>query len=98
MSDLQGVCVKEVAAGWNHSLVLTDKAHVYVCGLGQYGQLGLGQTESKTGFTLLDNFGPKNAQRIFAGGSHSWILIDDIIPIVDHYQRPSPLKKKQDGS
>lgn len=32
-----------MALGGHHSLLLTNRGHVYVCGYGSQGQLGLGQ-------------------------------------------------------
>lgn len=51
----------------------------------------MGDKESKTGFTYVQAFGNKNIARIFAGGNHSWIVIDDVIPIRDNHRIPSPL-------
>jgi RCC1-like G exchanging factor-like protein len=45
--------VTQIAAGWNHSLVLTENGDMYACGYGAHGQLGLGEKESKTQFTLV---------------------------------------------
>jgi alpha-tubulin suppressor-like RCC1 family protein len=39
--------VKAIAAGSDHSLVLTEAGEVYACGDNQYGQLGLGDRESR---------------------------------------------------
>jgi hypothetical protein len=35
--------------------------------------------------------GGKNVYRIFAGGNHSWVVIDDVIPVKDNYRPPSPV-------
>jgi len=45
--------VTQIAAGWNHSLILTENGDMYACGYGAHGQLGLGDKESKTQFTLV---------------------------------------------
>ena len=37
---------------------------------------------------IIRNIGAKNAYRIFAGGNHSWVVIDEIIPMKRNY-RPS---------
>jgi alpha-tubulin suppressor-like RCC1 family protein len=39
--------VKAIAAGSDHSLVLTEAGEVYACGDNQYGQLGLGDREGR---------------------------------------------------
>lgn len=48
-----GKRVTLVAAGWNHSLALTERGDLYACGYGLNGQLGLGDKESKTTFTFV---------------------------------------------
>jgi alpha-tubulin suppressor-like RCC1 family protein len=82
-----GKQVSLVAAGWNHSLVLTDRGDLYACGYGLNGQLGLGDKESKTSFTFVQAFSKKNISKIFAGGNHSWIVLDDVMPTRDNYIR-----------
>lgn len=42
VKDLLSKPVVAIAAGWNHSLVLTEVGDLYSCGYGKYGQLGLG--------------------------------------------------------
>ena len=39
----------------------------------------------------MANIGAKNVYRIFAGGNHSWVVIDDIVPIKRKYRPPSPV-------
>ena len=83
--------VKSIAAGWNHSLVLTGKGDVWACGYGFFGQLGLGGDESHTTFTHVSSLGNKNITKIFAGGNHSWAIIDIAQPIREDYEPPSPI-------
>lgn len=83
-----------IEAGWHHSLALTRRGDLYSCGYGESGQLGLGSTESKTQFTLVESIGDKNIDRIFAGGSHSWITLNDIDPVRSNYRFPDPLNDK----
>lgn len=33
--------------------------------------------------------------KIFAGGNHSWVVLDDIIPVREKYRPPSPLPERQ---
>ena len=42
VKDFSGKVITSIAAGWNHSLALTQLGDLYVCGNGVYGQLGLG--------------------------------------------------------
>ena len=84
--------VSVIAAGWNHSLALTEQGDLYAAGYGQYGQLGLGQdTESKSKFQHVVQLGARKIYKIFAGGHHSWVVLDDIIPVREKYRAPSPL-------
>ena len=52
---------------------------------------GLNDKESRTSFNHIGNIGAKNVYRIFAGGNHSWVVIDDIIPVRRKYREPSPV-------
>lgn len=80
-----------IAAGWNHSLVLSERGDLYSSGYGSHGQLGLDACESKVAFTEVSGIGARNVNMIFAGGNHSWITIDQNLPVRDHYRPPSPL-------
>ena len=85
--------VIQIALGWNHSLVLTESQDVYATGYGSSGQLGLGNDESKTEFTWISSLTGKKIKRIFAGGNHSWILLDEKNPIIYNHKPPSPLRE-----
>jgi hypothetical protein len=52
---------------------------------------GLNDKESRTSFTHIAELGPKNIYKIFAGGNHSWVVIDDIMPLRENYRPPSPV-------
>jgi S-formylglutathione hydrolase FrmB len=52
---------------------------------------GLNDRESRTAFQHVANIGAKNVYRIFAGGNHSWVVIDDIVPMKRKYRPPSPV-------
>ena len=91
VSDLRNKPIKMIATGWNHSLVLTYKGDVFVCGYGFFGQLGLGDDESRTKFTHINTLGSKKVERIYSGGNHSWALLDPAEPIRADYEPPSPV-------
>jgi hypothetical protein len=93
--SLTNKTVKKIAAGWSHSLVLTDEGNVYVCGCGKYGELGLKLNDysNRYKFCLVKNLCKMNVVDIFAGGHHSWCLIDNIYPIKNNFEKPLPLKK-----
>lgn len=85
MTDLQEFKITKIAAGWNHSLALTERGGLFATGHGEYGQLGTGDTELTKVFTLVNSIGNKNIELLFAGGNHSWIVLDQ-----DHLIRIQP--------
>eukprot|EP00347_Sterkiella_histriomuscorum_P005662 403355741 len=82
--------VVQCAAGWNHSMILTERGDVFSCGYGGHGQLGHGDKDSRTQFTFVQSLGNKNISKIFAGGSHSWVVLDSVVPTRDKWTAPSP--------
>lgn len=80
-----------MAAGLHHTIVMTQAGDIYVCGSNKDGQLGLGDTDTRTGFTHLQSLSDKNVYRVFAGGNHSWVLLDEIVPMRKNARPPSPL-------
>jgi hypothetical protein len=59
VSDFSETRIIKIAAGWNHSLALTEGHLLYSTGHGEYGQLGLGDVEMKKTFTLVHSIGNK---------------------------------------
>ena len=97
MSLLKKV-INKIAAGWSHTLVLTDEGIVYVTGCGKYGELGLGVNNdennnmNKCVFTLLKSVIKMNVKEIFAGGHHSWCTTDNVEPVKENLEIPEPLE------
>ncbi len=91
VQDFIGKKIKQIAAGQNHSLALSQAGDLFVCGSNTDGQLGLGDTDTRTGFQHLRTLSDKNIYRVFAGGNHSWVLLDEIIPMRNNVRPPSPL-------
>ena len=85
--------VLEIAAGWSHTLVLTDENNVYAAGCGKFGELGLGEDTNRYNYTWLRKLGDMNIKHIFAGGHHSWCIVDDKNPLKDKFVEPEPLEK-----
>ena len=85
--------VIEIGAGWSHSLALTDEGYVYAAGCGKFGELGLGESRNRYNYTWIRRLGNMNVRHIFAGGHHSWCIIDDKIPLRDKFIVPEPLEK-----
>ena len=83
----------EIASGWSHSLVLTDDGYVYSAGCGKFGELGLGENKNRYNYTWVRKLGTMNIKHIFAGGHHSWCIIDDKYPLKEKLIEPEPLEK-----
>lgn len=98
--------IRQVACGWNHTLILVEPNHVYSTGFGKYGQLGLRDFEHRYEFTYVESLRGKNVTEIFAGGCHSWFLLDASRPEVeaiepenlDFSDAPSPEQSFNDGN
>ena len=83
----------EIAAGWSHSLVLTDDGYVYSAGCGKFGELGLGENKNRYNYTWVRKVGTMNVKHIYAGGHHSLCIIDDKFPLKEKFIEPEPLEK-----
>ena len=66
--------VTAIAAGWFHSLALTEAGEVYAWGWNELGQLGLGDTENRLTPTKVPELGRVTA--IAAGGAHCLALTE----------------------
>ena len=83
--------VLRIAAGWSHSMILTDMNNLYLTGCGKYGELGLNSFNNKKFFTHLKQVKHLNIVEIYAGGHHSWIVLDSDYQKKNDYNSPSPL-------
>ena len=63
-----------MSLGGNHSLILTNRGQVYVCGKGAQGQLGLGMTKNKYEPVLVQALLSKTVTMVAAGANHSLCL------------------------
>ena len=63
-----------MALGGKHSLILTNKGHMYVCGYGAQGQLGLGHTKNKYEPVIVQSMITKKVKMVAAGANHSLCL------------------------
>ena len=91
VKDLSSKPIVTVSAGWNHSLALASSGDLYACGYGNHGQLGQGDKEARTGFVHVAALGGKNVWKVFAGGNHSFLVLDEDIPVHKMYRPPSPV-------
>ena len=56
-----------MALGGKHSLILTNKGHMYACGFGSQGQLGLGTTDNKYTPCIVQSMLGKKVIMVAAG-------------------------------
>lgn len=68
---------KAVAAGIDHSLILTSDDKVYAVGSNKYGNLGLGHTYSSDSFLLVHGLLSGLKFKQIAAGRHSAALTED---------------------
>jgi len=81
-----------VAAGANHSLCLTDESDIYSCGYNAKGQLGTGDERSFTNWIHVSALQGRRTNKIYAGGDHSWAVLDEYEPFIKDYQPPEPIR------
>lgn len=80
IESLVGLKVKEICAGYHHSMALTSKSGLYCWGSGWSGQLGTGNTKDLNTPTFVDTFQFNTKCKIVkiaAGYHHSLALTDD---------------------
>lgn len=75
-------------------MVLTSNSDIFACGLNQLGQLGTGDEEIQKIFVRVSSLESKRINSIFAGGSHSWALVDYLQPRIEDYSPPSPVNEE----
>jgi hypothetical protein len=69
-----------VAAGSNHSLAVTTNGDVFACGNNQQGQIGLQGLEFSLYFSKVTSCESANVEKVFAGGDHSFLVLDGQFP------------------
>ncbi len=101
---MYGHHIVQVDAGRNHSIILDNKSDVYACGSGIDGQIGLPDQDTlRTTFSMVLSLMSVNVAQVFAGGLHSFVVLDDIIPKKDDFSnfkrgenQDSPLNSGRD--
>ncbi len=71
--------VQQVISGGTSSFFLSQDGQVFACGRNDWGQLGLGDTESRSVPTLIqpDHFGRQALKQVISGGTSSFFLSQD---------------------
>ncbi|KAJ3590152.1 hypothetical protein NHX12_008106 [Muraenolepis orangiensis] len=77
--SLMGIPATLVAAGGNHTLILTLSGLVYCCGANKAGQLGLNRVDEKGRFNLIavQSLRPLEVSAVTCGAEHSVVLTKD---------------------
>ncbi len=68
-----------VAAGRDHSLAVAVNGDVYAAGSNTHGQLGLAGFETCDMFSKVHSCENVKVAEVFAGGNHSFILLNDYL-------------------
>ena len=70
--------VRQVAAGFNHTGIVTEAGDLLMCGYGDYGQLGLGDEEDRTTPTLVARavFDGEAVLMVACGGKHTVVATE----------------------
>ena len=77
---------------------MADPSNVYSTGCGIYGQLGHGNNKNISKFTFITRLKDKFVEKIFAGGHHSWFLLDYDDPLKSTEEIPSSLEGQTEVS
>ena len=69
--------IKQIACGNDHSMLLLGDGSLWSCGYNGDGQLGLGDTTTRTTFTQVTTNINNDVKEVVCGGSHTFILKND---------------------
>ena len=74
----EGVVIKHVVSGKNHTMIIAEDGTVFACGWNAFGQLGLGDKTNRNTFTAVPALPDgKVAKQVNAGNCHTTILTKD---------------------
>ncbi len=79
-THLAGRSITQIAAGWEHNLLLADDGTVFSFGANIYGKTGLGTTDGNTPVAtpiVTTNLAGKTITQIAAANQHNLLLADD---------------------
>ncbi|XP_049741700.1 E3 ISG15--protein ligase HERC5 [Elephas maximus indicus] len=77
VAHLSGVPLAQISAGEAHSMALSMSGNVYSWGKNDFGQLGLGHTDSKDSPSLIEELDNQDVEFLTCGGSHTALLTKD---------------------
>ena len=76
VKSLEKKYIFTMCCGWTHTIVVVEPNAVYVCGSNKKGEAGVIGKRKYRSFTLVKELNRKNIQKVFAGGHHSFFLLD----------------------
>ncbi|CAK9870549.1 unnamed protein product [Sphagnum jensenii] len=75
VKSLQGIKISSAAAGWNHTAFVTESGGLYTCGDGTFGQLGLGDTQTRFLPCLVEHLTSLFVTMVACGMRHTLALV-----------------------
>ncbi|CAK9214357.1 unnamed protein product [Sphagnum troendelagicum] len=75
VKSLQGIKISIAAAGWNHTAFVTESGGLYTCGDGTFGQLGLGDTQTRFLPCLVEHLTSLFVTMVACGMRHTLALV-----------------------
>lgn len=79
---------RAIAVGSHHSMAVAISGDIFVSGSNEKGQLGLPGVETCDMFTNLHSCENYCVSDVFAGGEHSFILLDGFLKEKDRWREP----------
>ncbi|XP_067139525.1 regulator of chromosome condensation-like [Centruroides vittatus] len=73
---MRGMKWKEICSGEHHTIALDEDSHLYSFGRGDFGRLGLGNTDDSTAPTLIPTLQNEKCVSISAGDRSSFAVTD----------------------
>ena len=64
VQSLANKIIIEIAAGWSHSLVLTNEGNIYSTGCNKYGELGIGKKHNRYNYKWVSKLSKLNIKNI----------------------------------
>ena len=74
----ENINIIDIKCGGEHSLFLSSNHHLYVCGHGYFGQLGLGNNKNINSPLIVKSLTNKIIIEIASGWSHSLVLTNEL--------------------
>ena len=80
----------DIACGDHHSVLVTGEGHVFVSGLNDHGQLGLGDKQTRKEFVRMDSVMNLNVAKAYCGLNTTYLVLDETKPTQASKQPQSP--------